>query len=325
MKVLKGLVLTLLGLLLFISLSAFGLAYTLNSTLLNADFISAEVKKLDIPSLAQEIAVDFIPPEMRSIAGELDSIIIELEPWIDEQAGIAIHSGYDYLLSKSDNINIMVSLEPVKNRIKNIINSKKELFKDIAKDQLREIILASPPSQLAGLPASKIEQYFDQNYDQLYTQYFDQYAGQFVDEILKEIPSSYEIDDTVIPPEVKSTLKDVRQYLAYFQTGYFVLLGFVVLLILLIIAINHEVKGSTRTLGSTFLTYGIIEFAGVYAARYFITPYLSFNEIPRAVQNWIPHVINDLMSPLQVFSLGCLVGGIVLLVVSFVYRREPAE
>ena len=51
MKVLKGLELTILSLLLFLSLAVFGLAFTLSNTLLNLDFVAAEADKLDVPSL----------------------------------------------------------------------------------------------------------------------------------------------------------------------------------------------------------------------------------------------------------------------------------
>ena len=52
MKVLKGLALSLLGTLLFLSLAVFGLVLTINQTILNPDFVVSQVNKLDISSLA---------------------------------------------------------------------------------------------------------------------------------------------------------------------------------------------------------------------------------------------------------------------------------
>jgi hypothetical protein len=54
MNLLKGLALGLLSFLLFLSLYVFGLALTLNYTLLNPDFAISEVDRLDIPLLAEE-------------------------------------------------------------------------------------------------------------------------------------------------------------------------------------------------------------------------------------------------------------------------------
>ena len=52
MNFLKGLALSLLSFLFLLSLSIFGLALTLNQTILNPDFTISEVDRLDIPSLA---------------------------------------------------------------------------------------------------------------------------------------------------------------------------------------------------------------------------------------------------------------------------------
>jgi len=53
MNFLKGLALSLLSFLLLLSLSIFGLALTLNQTILNPDFTISEVDRLDIPAWLQ--------------------------------------------------------------------------------------------------------------------------------------------------------------------------------------------------------------------------------------------------------------------------------
>ena len=62
MKVLKGFALGLLGFILFLSLTALGLAIMLNSTVLNADFVVSEVNKVDISSLANDY-INQVPPD----------------------------------------------------------------------------------------------------------------------------------------------------------------------------------------------------------------------------------------------------------------------
>jgi len=55
MKILKGLALGLLSFLLFLSLSIFGILFLLNQTILNPNFISSELDKLDVAALVVEV------------------------------------------------------------------------------------------------------------------------------------------------------------------------------------------------------------------------------------------------------------------------------
>jgi len=80
MKVLKGLALSLLSFLLFLSLSIFGLALTLNLTILNPDFTVSELDRLDIPSLTKDLLSQQIPQDVPYIAEVVDNTIADLEP-----------------------------------------------------------------------------------------------------------------------------------------------------------------------------------------------------------------------------------------------------
>ena len=295
MKFLKGLALSLLGFLLFLSLSVLGLALMLNNTILNPDFVVAELDKLDVSSLAKDmisaqIPLEQIPQEGEFIAETLDDTIADLEPWIKEQVSTVTYSSYDYLLGKSQSLSVIITLEPVKETLR---------------ENLREALFQSLPPELQGLPQAEIERYFDE----------------FYRPISEQIPSTFEIDESLLPSDVLTTLEQVRQGIGYFQTGYPALIGFIVLLILGIILINRQVKGSTRSIGSIFLSYGVIEYAGIWATKYFATPQFSQLEIPSSLQAWIPQLLGDFLAPLEMFSLGLLIGGVVLLTVSFVYRR----
>ncbi len=80
MDFLKGLALSLLSFLFLLSLSIFGLALTLNQTILNPDFTISEVDRLDIPSLAEEFLSEEIPPDEGYLAEALSDTITDLEP-----------------------------------------------------------------------------------------------------------------------------------------------------------------------------------------------------------------------------------------------------
>ena len=149
MKFLRGLALWILGLLLFLSLSVLGLALMLNNTILNPDFVVSELDKLDISSLAKDmisaqIPLEQIPLEREFITEILDDIIAEYEPWIKEQLSTVTYASYDYLLGKSQSLNVTISLEPVKESLR---------------DNLKEAILPTLPPEIAALPPAMIEQY----------------------------------------------------------------------------------------------------------------------------------------------------------------------
>jgi len=82
MNFLKGLALSLLSLLLFLSLSVFGLALTLNQTVLNPDFIVSEIDRLDISSLAEEFISEEIAPDEGYLAGTISDTIAPSSPSI---------------------------------------------------------------------------------------------------------------------------------------------------------------------------------------------------------------------------------------------------
>ncbi len=109
MSFLKGLALTFLSLLLFLSLVLFGQAQTLNMTLLNADFVADQIDSLDISSLVDESLDDEdFPPEFRT---SLDNSIPAIESWAKEQLTAAIDPTYDYLLGNSQELDLAAILK----------------------------------------------------------------------------------------------------------------------------------------------------------------------------------------------------------------------
>lgn len=295
MKFLKGLALSLLGFLLFLSLSILGLALTLNYTILNPDFIVSEVDELDVSSLVEEFLSEEIPQEEPYLAEVLDNTIADLEPWIKEQVNAGIYTSYDYLLGKSESLSLVISLEPVK---------------DSLKDNLREAILESPPLELEGASPAEIELYLDEAYSE-------------IDEML---PPRFEFNVSSLDPEVLAQLEQARQYIGYFQLGYKLLIGFILLLILGIILIHRQVKRATREIGIIFLTYGVLEYIAIFVTKYLAGTQLTKLDVPAQLQTLLPQLLSNFLAPLEIFSICLLVVGVALIIVSFVYKpRQPSE
>jgi hypothetical protein len=101
-----------MGALLFCSLAIFGLFFTLNSTTLNPGFISTELNKLDISSLAEEVlSEDTIQGEMtQEFKASLIDTITEIEPLVKEQLSAATYPVYDYLKGKTESLDLSVVL-----------------------------------------------------------------------------------------------------------------------------------------------------------------------------------------------------------------------
>jgi len=300
MKFLKGLGLAILSFLLFLSLSIFGFVLTLNQTILNPDFVVSQVDRLDIASIAGDMLSEQIPqfeatsPYEPYVAEVMDDTIADLEPWIKEQARDGIYSFYDYLEGRSQSLSLVVSLEPVKEKLR---------------DNLREAVLQSPLPELAGLSPAEREQALNE----------------FYSEFSEQIPSTFEFTEALMEPEVTAQLEQAKQVVGYLHLAYNALIGLILLLILGIVLLNRKVKGSTRGLGMTFLTCGALSYAGVLVAKNIAGTHLTQLDIPVYLQAWTPQFLSDFLAPLEMYSIGLLAVGVVLLVVSFVYKpRQPS-
>ena len=299
MNFLKGLAVSLLSFLLFLSLGVFGTVYMLNSTFLNPDFVASEVDKIPVASLIREMTEEQIggqlPQEAEFLEEAIYGVISDQEPWLKEQINAGIYSFYDFLLGKTERLSMIISLEPLKESLR---------------DSLWQAFMQSVPPQLSGLPQAQLEPYFNEYYQQL----------------SEQIPSSFEVDESLLPPEVMAQLMQARQYISYVQTVYYALIGLMVLLILGIILLRRNVKDATRGLGITFLIYGAIEYAGIWATNHFTPTYLPLADIPPSLQPWVMGLIGDFLAPLQTFSIGLMAAGAALIIVSIVYPRlRPAE
>ena len=140
MQFLKNLALSLLSFLLFLSLSIFGTAFMLDKTLLNPDFVTSELNRLDVPALMGELVTVPTLPGAPYLDKAIDETITDLEPWIKEEISAAIYSGYDYLMGRTQGLSLTISTQPAR---------------DSLKENLREAFLASPPSELQGMPAAR--------------------------------------------------------------------------------------------------------------------------------------------------------------------------
>jgi len=122
MNFLKALGATILSFILFLSLGLFSTLFLLNSTLLNPDFMVNQVGKLPVASLIRETAEEQfnqqLPEEAWFLKETMYNVVSDQEPWIKEQLRAGIYSFYDFLLGKSERLSLMVSMEPLKETLR---------------------------------------------------------------------------------------------------------------------------------------------------------------------------------------------------------------
>jgi hypothetical protein len=296
MNFFKAFGLAVLGVLLFLSIAFFGLVFTLDQTFLNRDFTVSQVEKLNTASLAKDIVRDqilsqaVIPinlPIEEFFDKAINETITDLEPWLKQQARDFTYSFYDYLEGRSQNLNVVIPLETVKEHLK---------------DKISEVVIASPPPGLTDMPPATIERYLEPFYDR--------------------IPSSFEVNEAWLGPKNMAQIEQLRQIISHFHIVYYTLIGFTLFLILMTILLHHSVRGSTRALGATFFSCGIVSYGGVWLAKYAIGTQSALPQVPVYLQSWLPQFLVDVLSPLELYSLALAGIGLVLLIVSFVYRRQ---
>ena len=296
MRIIRGLFSGFFCSLLVTVLFLLGIVVTINLTILNPDFLIAELDKLDIYSVIIDEAKAQLPGEELIGAETLDNIITELEPWLEEQTAAVIHAVYGYL-KEDQELNVVISLEQVR---------------AIAQENLRQTVLESLPPELQGASESQIEAFLSQVYG----------------EIDNLIPQHFELNETSLGPEIMAGLEQARQIVGYIAIGYKVLIGIAVLLVLLV-ALAHwwQPKPIARSIGIVFTLVGIFFTITALFSRLItgaISRLAGQSDILFELQPKLSQLVTDVMAPLQMYGIGFLIAGIALIIISVLLRSPEA-
>jgi len=294
MSIVRGFFSGVFNFLLFDALVLLGLIISLNLTILNPDFVTAELEKLDVYSTVIEQAKTMLPSQQFISTETVDELAQELKPWFEEQADKVIHGVYAYL-KEDRQLSVVVSLDSVRT---------------IVKEKVSETVLGSLPAELQGVSQSQIDVYMSQIY-----------SG--IDSI---IPSSFVLDEGVAGSQVMTQLEQVKQIVGYIDTAYKSLIAAAVFLVLLI-ALAHwwQPKPITRSIGITFILVGIVCIL-VPLLDYLIIQLLSqvigSSDVFSELQAKLPQLAADLTAPVRIYGVGFLVSGIALIVISVLFRSK---
>lgn len=284
------------------------LAKTLQSSFMNSGFVASLLDGIDIRALVKESIKEntaTLPAEISLITPYLDPGVAELEPWIKQQAASAAGPIFGYMLGQTNDFRVSISPEPVKKVITGVV---------------KEAFLNSPPSILAGLPRAALSLYYDDYVSDLLVSMNEPIV------VTPETLSENDPGDIVLTgangpiSEAEKSLETARTYVSYFQMGFWLLLGLILLLILGIILIYRQVRGASRDLSIIFLTSGIPALAGVIIARAAVSSLLAQTDIPVQIQTLATNICYDTLAPYMWYTIGLVIVGIALLVVSLVVK-----
>lgn len=300
-----------------------------------------------IRDLLIEQITELVPEELEYLVE--DAITDE---WVEQQTETALSPVLSYMLGESSTVNVVISLGPVMADLKETF---KEEFLESPPPELSHLPLSQLEKQFDTYYQNLVQYVpstivIDEN---ILGADLPAQIDELFSDLARMMPTSFDIGETVedmIPQsqitdalaEAEGQLADVRQdidealadaeegletarkYISYFQLGYKILIAVIVVLIIGIILLNLQVRSFTRKLGIIFTVYGVLELAEFFVAKYFVERQITKLDIPPFLQELIPQFTMDFLSVLQWFSIGCLVLGVALLVVSFVYKRSEA-
>jgi hypothetical protein len=294
MSAVRGFFSGVFNFLLFDVLVLLGLIITLNLTVLNADFVTDELEKLDVYPVIIEQAETMIPGQQYIDSATVDEIVADLTPWFKEQADTVIHGVYDYV--KGDQaLSVNISLEPVRDEVK---------------EKVRQAALNMLPPEYQGASQSVIDAFMSQIY-----------AG--VDAV---IPANFQLNESVVGSEVMAQLQQAKEIIGYIETAYSYLIAGAVLLVLLI-ALAHwwQPKPIARSIGITFILVGVVCILGPLLDTLIIrvlSQALSSVGVLSGLQDKLPQLASDLIAPIRAYGIGFLGSGIVLVAISFLFRSS---
>lgn len=297
MSVVRGFFSGILNFLLFGVLVVLGFIISLNLTVLNPDFVTAEFKELDVYSTVIEQAKTMLPEQQLIDAQTVDELVNGLTPWFEEQADKVIRGVYAYLKENRE-LDVTISLEPVRAALK---------------EKLNPGVLSSLPPQLQGATQSQIDAYMAPIY-----------AG--IDAV---IPASFQLNKAVAGPEVIAQLGQVKNIIGYIDTTYiYLIVAAVVLILLIALAYWWQPKPITLSIGITFTLVGVVCILGPLLNNLIVqilSQVIGPTSLLSGLQTILPELAADITAPVRTYGIGFLISGVGLIIISVFFSSKESS
>jgi hypothetical protein len=297
----------------------------IRQTLLSDDFFTEIIESLDLTLMTEDFIKEQIdqvlPGGIQFSDRQIDTLVVSAEPYLKQKLAAAADDIADYLMGIRPGFSVSIS-----------VNSAVPSLKLIVK----EAYITHLPPELVGASQSTIDNAFEiyyADFRQTLPASVSFNSNDFPLDIrdgltqqLSDMESSLaDVRDNIseTSSDIEEELEPVRSYFSIFNIVFISIIILSLLVILGIVLIHRNVKGACLNLGLVFFIYGAIFFTGLLIAKSIIEHQVltEFTELPQSIQFLPEMLLKNATSPLQIFSLICLIGGILLIVASFVYPR----
>ena len=301
-----------LNILLPVSVGLLSLAYCLQGTLLNADFVTAELRSLDMSKVTTELLSQHFSDPLSSKLVELTSsrlpstgtalsqtqiygtesvnaTLTELWPSLSIQTDTAIHSVYDYFLDNQPDLDVAIPLGNLQEALR---------------QHLKEAVFTAPAPELQGSSKEQIGEYVDA----IYAQQFG------------HLPSELKLSSTtaVNIKHFSISMGDIRRVTIFFPRISTILLALILLLIAGEILVNRNFKITFWNVGIALLASGLVGYLYALFARTIGVRINGLTGLPY-LNIWIMHVVTDVLVNINgpVFILLGIGGGMIIISLLF--------
>jgi hypothetical protein len=280
----KRLGLILLGILVFVSLVSFGPLLALHQTAFDSEYVASQVDEVDISSLAHDWLSEHLAPERPHLANAVEIGIIHLEPWIKDRLKPVVKHFHAFVLEEIE-----------KGKLLDTIVAQRPLIEDVVAnfDSVLELPILGPVLDALGITAESIEKYVNVSRVDAYL------------DVLEELAQG-------------------RQIIVIARNIYIPLIFFILLLIASIVFLSRELKAIIRRLGIIFAVSGGIQFLTIWPIKIYGEPFVLQYGITPLLEDFLQRMANDFVTVLVVFSSVLLVCGIVLIIVSVIYKPRQS-
>ncbi|MCR4393646.1 MAG: hypothetical protein NUV31_04660 [Dehalococcoidales bacterium] len=285
MTMVKGIILGFSSFLLFVILLILGPVLTVHETVLNPQFITDEMDKISITPLFTELFSENIPAEYQTYSEQINQTIIDLEPWIKEQARNVVFSVYDYLSGEKDYFDVQISLDYV----------KQSLVKNLTMAYIQ-----NPPPGTQQLSQNEVQQKISKDL---------------------QIDGTLQISSKNIGRDIMNLLENIRHIYSYVNLSFILLIVLGVLFIILIAAVIRDSRKITLSLGIILLIDGILTLVLYFALNSILTSILSSGDLPEAIHQMATIFSGDLLKIFWLYGLIILIVGFALFTTSLVLKR----
>lgn len=302
---------------------------TLRKTILSRDLMTATINALNIKSITSDMLNDELDTQLpQGVAlsnADVSQIATALEPAVKQSLVNSADAVADYIIGIKPQFTAIVSVEPALPTVKAVV---KQAFKR----QLPPELATATPAQIDqayevywGMERANIPSLFVVDSSTLGTEVPDAF-NEMVTSMQSGLRDARDSIDQATA-DLAENLDQIRPAVGIAQLVYWGLILLILALIGAVVLIQRSVRGATRDLGITFTCYGAIFFAGTFVVRTIIgkpefIQSVAGGDMPQTALDIIAPLVMKLTQPLFIFTLICLVIGIALLVVSFMYARR---